>query len=111
MVWGQKSGCHQRADRSFFWRGFQFPVCARCTGVVLSYLASIPLYVTFGGSYYICVIAMAIMLFDWLIQHVGIRESTNLRRLLTGICGGYGIMTMQLLILVSVIRWVSGVIE
>ena len=28
--------CHQRPDRSFFWDGHQFPVCARCTGLYLS---------------------------------------------------------------------------
>ena len=28
--------CHQRPDRSFFWDGQQFPVCARCTGLYLS---------------------------------------------------------------------------
>src|SRR4051812_167741 len=28
--------CHQRPDRSFFWQGHQFPVCARCTGIYLS---------------------------------------------------------------------------
>ena len=28
--------CHQRPERSFFWDGQQFPVCARCTGLYLS---------------------------------------------------------------------------
>jgi uncharacterized membrane protein len=28
--------CHQRPDRSFFWAGHQFPVCARCTGLYVS---------------------------------------------------------------------------
>lgn len=28
--------CHQRPDRSFFWDGYQLPVCARCTGLYLS---------------------------------------------------------------------------
>src|SRR5262245_32801896 len=28
--------CHQRPERSFFWDGHQFPVCARCTGIYLS---------------------------------------------------------------------------
>ena len=37
MKLGKSSGCHQRADRSFFWHGYQFPICARCTGVVSGY--------------------------------------------------------------------------
>ena len=28
--------CHQRPERSFFFDGHQFPVCARCTGLYLS---------------------------------------------------------------------------
>jgi uncharacterized membrane protein len=28
--------CHQRPERSFFWAGHQFPVCARCTGLYVS---------------------------------------------------------------------------
>lgn len=28
--------CHQLPDRSFFWGDWQFPVCARCTGLYLS---------------------------------------------------------------------------
>jgi uncharacterized membrane protein len=28
--------CHQLPDRSFFWGGQQFPVCARCTGLYAS---------------------------------------------------------------------------
>jgi len=28
--------CHQRADRSFFTRGMQWPVCARCAGLYLA---------------------------------------------------------------------------
>lgn len=34
----------------------------------------------------------AVMFFDWLIQHLGLRESTNVRRLMTGTLGGYGLM-------------------
>ncbi len=28
--------CHQRADRSFTWRGRPLPVCGRCTGLYLA---------------------------------------------------------------------------
>ena len=28
-------GCHQMATRSFFFKGFQFPLCARCTGILV----------------------------------------------------------------------------
>ncbi len=97
MIWGHRIGCHQLAERSFTWHGLQFPVCARCTGVLLSYVVSIPLYIAFGGNLTICISTMAIMFADWLIQYLGFKQSTNIRRLLTGICGGYGVMTVQLM--------------
>jgi uncharacterized membrane protein len=28
--------CHQIPERSFFWGAYQFPVCARCTGLYAS---------------------------------------------------------------------------
>ena len=93
---GHTLGCHQRPDRSFFYHGKQFPVCARCTGVFLgeciSLIASrwvkpgIPLLLLFCG----------LMFFDWLIQALSIRESTNFRCLLTGLLCGYGYGTFLL---------------
>ena len=98
MILGHKAGCHQRADRSFFWRGFQFPLCARCTGLLVSYIISLPMYLIFGGNLWICIFLMAVMFVDWFLQYLKIRESTNLRRIITGICGGYGIMTIQIIL-------------
>ena len=37
MAVGHRAGCHQRADRSFYWKGRKFPLCARCTGVLVGY--------------------------------------------------------------------------
>ena len=33
-------GCHCRADRSFFWKGKQLPICARCTGELVGMVAA-----------------------------------------------------------------------
>lgn len=38
------------------------------------------------------------MFLDWLVQYLKIKESTNFRRLITGVFGGYGIMTTQILL-------------
>ena len=35
--------CHQRADRSFFVRGRQMPVCARCTGLYAGGTLAVPM--------------------------------------------------------------------
>ena len=37
--------CHQKPERSFFWDGHQFPVCARCTGLYLSGALSLILWI------------------------------------------------------------------
>jgi len=108
MDWGYRCGCHQRTDRSFFVKGYQFPVCARCTGVLVGYLASIPFYILYGGEYLVCIFLSLIMLADWLIQFLEIRESTNFRRFITGICGGYGIMTIQLQVLNFLWNWLKS---
>ena len=107
---GKRMGCHQRPDRSFSFRGRQFPLCARCTGVMASYLLSIPVYILCGGSWQLSVAAMAVMLADWTIQFLGLRESTNPRRFLTGLCGGYGIMTFQLILVHRCAAALSGLL-
>jgi hypothetical protein len=42
--------CHQLQERSFFIRGRQMPLCARCTGILLG-LAVFPMYVAWGVSW------------------------------------------------------------
>lgn len=107
MMLGSASGCHQRADRSFKYKGYQFPVCARCTGVLIGYLLSVPMYLLFGASIPLCIPCMTVMFIDWLIQYLKIRSSTNLRRFFTGIAGGYGLMTIQIMILVRLCRFIA----
>jgi uncharacterized membrane protein len=94
-----KLGCHQRPDRSFFFRGHQFPVCARCTGVLLGQIISITtIIISFSPNIIICVIGTLIMFIDWLIQYRLNIESTNLRRLITGTMCGYGLMGIYYII-------------
>lgn len=96
MQWGARLGCHQKPERSFFINGYQFPVCARCTGVLISSTAACIIFIFKRISLKYCIFMCAIMFFDWFIQRIGIRESTNIRRLLTGLVGGFGFMTLQL---------------
>jgi uncharacterized membrane protein len=46
--------------------------------------------------WWLLVLFGAIMLIDWLIQYIKIRESTNIRRLITGIFGGYALLSAGL---------------
>ena len=88
--------CHRKPERSFFIRGHQFPVCARCTGF---YIALI-LYFTYTYFAYVdyntpLLIFAGILLtpaiIDGLTQFLGHRESNNTLRFITGLLGGLGL--------------------
>ena len=79
-LFGKKLGCHQLPERSFFWHGRQFPVCARCTGVYLGELLALPLHFAAGSCWRLDLAFCLLMLLDWSIQFFAIRRSTNLSR-------------------------------
>ena len=84
--------CHQNPDRSFFINGHQFPVCARCTGIIISFIIAIILLSNnIKINFFTSIILVLIMFIDWFIQFLKIKESTNLRRLITGLIGGLGL--------------------
>jgi len=89
MTLGRLSGCHQMPERSFFLRGKQFPICARCTGVLLGELIGLTSYRWLRPPIWLMIVFCIIMILDWGIQTLGLRESTNFRRLVTGALCGY----------------------
>ena len=94
-VAGDWIGCHQIPERSFFFRGTQFPVCARCTGVLLAQSATG--LVALAGHYAPPAVGMLLMVpmgLDWAAQYTGFQESTNARRFVTGVLAGVGYMTL-----------------
>ena len=102
MKIGNILGCHQRADRSFFIKGYQFPICARCTGVIAGYLIFIITVWFFTFPWYINILFMLVMLADWLIQYLKWKPSTNPRRFITGVLCGYGIWAICKIIIIYI---------
>lgn len=102
-------GCHQKPERSFFFRGKQFPVCARCTGIFVGNMLAMILYPMVGFKLIICAIFCIIMFLDWIIQYSGIKESTNLRRLFTGVLCGYGLLTIEINCFIQIIQLIFKV--
>jgi len=94
IYYGKRSGCHQIPERSFFIRGKQFPVCARCFGVLIGNLVAYGMFFIYIMPPEFCVLGCTVMFIDWFIQYIGIRESKNIRRLITGIIGGYSLATL-----------------
>lgn len=81
--------CHRRCERSFFVRGRQFGVCARCTGL-LTGLALSPLAVPLGAGLLVPAACAATVLLgiDGGSQLAGWRVSTNRLRLWSGLAVG-----------------------
>ncbi len=91
--------CHRKPERSFFWRGKQFPVCARCTGFYLGYLT----FPIFTFSIWNLNLLWSILLtlpaiIDGLTQAYFNRESNNWLRLFIGIFSGIGLMSLTSII-------------
>ena len=87
--------CHQIYERSFNFRGYQFPVCARCTGIFIGHVIAIFLcIIKVRISSKICVLLILIMAFDGFLQLFKVKKSTNIRRLITGILAGAGCIFM-----------------
>ncbi len=104
--------CHRLPERSFFFRGRQFPVCARCTGVLLGYL-SMPLF-TFNIIQIVWWLALVCNLpayIDGASQAVGLRESTNSLRFFTGLLSGFGQMALISIIGQGIGFWLAGLIK
>lgn len=97
--------CHRKPERSFFFRGHQFPVCSRCTGFYISLVAYfIYTYYNFV-NYNISLLILAFLLLiptiiDGLTQFFDFQESNNTRRFLTGLLGGLGLG-----IILKAIKW------
>ena len=96
MKVGHYLGCHQIPERSFAYKGYQFPVCARCTGVFASFPLSVYCSVKKNLSPGTCLRMCSVMLTDWLLQFLNIKQSNNSRRLITGFIGGLGFNTLYL---------------
>lgn len=96
MELGEMLGCHQMPERSFFIKGFQFPVCARCIGVILSAIIATIIFFKKRLPIGLCLAMSSVMLLDWGMQYLKIKESTNSRRLITGLIGGFGYSTLHL---------------
>lgn len=86
--------CHQRVDRSYNLGNYQLPVCARCQGVYLGYLLGIFIFIP------VLTVLIPLTYLDGFIQLRTNYQSTNFRRLTTGILSGIG--TIQLIKLIII---------
>ena len=103
--------CHRKPERSFFIKGHQFPVCARCTGFYTGLVVYLIWNFLYGHSYDLNMLLISMILMipaavDGLTQYFGPRESTNELRFLTGFIGGIGLI----IFLKIIMRWILYVL-
>ena len=98
-------GCHRRPERSFFVKGYQMPVCARCEGELFGILAGLIAIWFIRPPYWLMAAIMLPMIADGLIQGSTKYESTNWRRLITGILFGFGITMIILMFWIAVFKY------
>ena len=86
-------GCHAMPERSFYFHGKPFPICARCTGELIGILVGIPIVIFFGiPRFWIMVLMMLPLIMDGTVQRLTSYESKNMRRLATGILFGIALV-------------------
>ena len=73
--------CHQKPERSFFYKEKQFPVCSRCTGIVIGAAAGFVL-ASLTQPNLIFVLGFIPLIIDGTTQYYGLRTSNNTLRLL-----------------------------
>jgi uncharacterized membrane protein len=88
--------CHRIPERTFNICGYYFPVCSRCMGFYIgafSYFIYVYFnFVEYTSSLIFIAFLMIIPTFlDGYTQLIGLRESNNILRLLTGLLGGFGL--------------------
>ncbi len=110
MRLGNRCGCHQREDRSFKIKQWQFPICSRCTGILTGQILGLILYACkIYIPIYIDLGFLVVMFLDWFIQYKKIKESTNLRRFITGNLAGIA-QTSMIIKLVLYIIYITKMI-
>lgn len=108
MKIGHCSGCHQKPERSFFWNGYQFPVCARCTGVIIGQTIGMLSYSVYEMPWNQSSFFLFLMFLDWFLQRMKLLPSTNIRRLVTGLLCGYALGQCYITVLLKAIQIISN---
>lgn len=104
--------CHRKPERSFFYKGKQFPVCARCTGILVGYSTMLFFIFNIFQLNIGWTIGLVIPTYlDGITQAYFGRESNNTLRFITGLLAGIGLSSFcsltgkligaQLLMLIS----------
>lgn len=91
---GKKPLCNLKSHRAPNLFGFCFPLCWRCTSIVIGTLAG---HIIYHQNYYnkslqwVGIVLMIPLIIDSYLQYGLDLESTNFRRIITGLLTGFGL--------------------
>lgn len=110
MKLGRMSGCHQKPERSFFIRGYQFPVCVRCTGICIGCLMAFILCSWIGKMIALNLFLCVPLVIDGGGQLLKWWSSNTISRMTTGILAGIGSMELEIMLIKKIIESVGNYI-
>lgn len=99
-------GCHRRTDRSFYIKGEQMPICARCTGELVGMIVALLTCFLYRPSILVTLILMIPMVVDGFTQLLTSYESNNIKRVITGLLFGYAIV--MLFVIIAIMSFMYG---
>ena len=76
--------------------------------MLIGHLLGVIILLFFKLSLEVAVAFCLITFIDWFILYLGILESTNWRRLLTGILGGIGVIILPVRLAEMLYAWITG---
>ena len=84
--------CHQIPERSFFIKGYQIPLCARCTGIAIGQILAFFINPFIQFSWWIILFMIPLMV-DGTVQYYTSYRSNNFKRIVTGIMYGFSFVS------------------
>lgn len=113
MRLGAITGCHQMHQRSLFFKGYQFPVCARCTGLFVGQTAGLAFCAICHAALFdikvlgLCAaLSVAALGIDGFLQLKKVWVSTNVRRFLTGLFCGFFVSCFLVKVIAGIIKFI-----
>jgi len=109
---GHVAGCHQMESRSFSFHGYQFPLCARCTGIVIGHIIGVIMYVmNLRLSIPVLILLSIPCAVDGLTQEFTSYVSNNLKRIITGFLIGIAYIQFLIKAVIFIVSIISKLVR